>query len=119
MTGRPEEETVDRSGPDSGPAPRPGRVLLPLRLLAWPLRALVFLYQRLISPALPRACRYYPSCSEYAAEALATHGAIKGTLLAAHRLLRCHPWCEGGFDPVPRRAPAPRGEKLAQHPRHG
>jgi putative membrane protein insertion efficiency factor len=93
--------------------------LHPLQLLAWPLRMLVFLYQRLISPALPPSCRYYPSCSQYAAEALAIHGALKGTLLAAHRLLRCHPWCEGGLDPVPQRAPSRRRQKLAQDPRQG
>jgi putative membrane protein insertion efficiency factor len=74
---------------------------LPGRLL-W---LLVRLYQVLISPALPPACRYYPSCSQYAAEALLTHGAFKGTWLAVRRVLRCHPWAIGGPDPVPPRAP--------------
>jgi putative membrane protein insertion efficiency factor len=86
-------------------------------LLALPLRLLVWLYQRLISPALPPACRYYPSCSRYAAEALAVHGAFTGTWLAARRLLRCHPWCEGGIDPVPPRSSARARQQLA-HPRH-
>ncbi len=59
------------------------------------------LYKRLISPLLPPACRFYPTCSVYAHEAIARHGALKGSALAARRLLRCHPLCEGGVDPVP------------------
>lgn len=58
-------------------------------------------YRRLISPLLPRACRFYPSCSEYASDAVATHGVVRGAALTARRLARCHPWCEGGIDPVP------------------
>lgn len=58
-------------------------------------------YKRVISPLLPPACRFHPTCSEYAAEAVETHGAVRGLALAAHRLLRCHPWSAGGFDPVP------------------
>nr|WP_283816493.1 membrane protein insertion efficiency factor YidD [Pseudodesulfovibrio sediminis] len=65
------------------------------------LLALIWIYQNLISPMLPHACRFYPSCSQYAREALMTHGAFKGTLLALWRLLRCQPLCNGGFDPVP------------------
>ncbi|HVP58603.1 MAG TPA: membrane protein insertion efficiency factor YidD [bacterium] len=57
-------------------------------------------YRRLISPALPRACRYVPTCSDYAAEALRKHGAVRGGLLALWRLLRCHPFGGSGFDPV-------------------
>jgi putative membrane protein insertion efficiency factor len=57
-------------------------------------------YQRFISPALPRRCKYHPSCSEYAAEAIRTYGVLKGLVLAAWRLLRCNPWSHGGFDPV-------------------
>ena len=67
-------------------------------------RALVLLvrfYQRLVSPLLPPACRFYPSCSAYAATALERHGALKGSALAARRLLRCHPFHPGGIDPVP------------------
>jgi putative membrane protein insertion efficiency factor len=60
-------------------------------------------YRRVVSPLLPRSCRFYPSCSAYASEAVATHGALRGMALAAARLLRCHPWCEGGVDPVPSR----------------
>jgi hypothetical protein len=58
-------------------------------------------YQRLISPALGRNCRFTPTCSAYAIQAIETHGCIKGTLLAAARIARCHPWGKWGFDPVP------------------
>ncbi len=58
-------------------------------------------YRRLISPLLPPACRFHPSCSHYASDAIARHGVMRGTALAARRLARCHPWCEGGIDPVP------------------
>lgn len=58
-------------------------------------------YQLLISPLLPRSCRYYPSCSEYTRQALLKYGPLKGGWLALKRLLRCHPWHPGGPDPVP------------------
>ena len=58
-------------------------------------------YKRWLSPALPAACRYVPTCSEYAAEAVARHGAVRGGLMAMWRLLRCHPLARGGYDPVP------------------
>ena len=67
----------------------------------WTLRQ----YKRWISPALPPACRYVPSCSEYAAEAVARYGALRGGLLAAWRLIRCNPFVKGGFDPVPVHGP--------------
>ncbi len=57
-------------------------------------------YKRWLSPALPPACRYVPSCSEYAQEALERHGVVKGILLALWRVLRCHPLAHGGYDPV-------------------
>lgn len=66
-------------------------------LLVLPIRA----YQLLVSPLLGPRCRFYPSCSAYAVEALQTHGPLKGTWLAGRRLLRCHPWNPGGLDPVP------------------
>lgn len=59
------------------------------------------LYHDHLSPALPAACRYHPTCSVYAAEALRRHGLARGSTLAAARLLRCHPFHAGGFDPVP------------------
>ncbi|MCA2212735.1 membrane protein insertion efficiency factor YidD [Jidongwangia harbinensis] len=67
------------------------------RLLTAPIVA----YRRYLSPALPARCRFYPSCSAYALQALARHGALRGSALAIWRLLRCHPFHPGGFDPVP------------------
>lgn len=58
-------------------------------------------YQRAISPHLPPSCRYIPTCSEYARIAVENHGAAAGSWLAAKRIARCHPFCEGGYDPVP------------------
>lgn len=58
-------------------------------------------YQLAISPHTPAACRYVPTCSQYAIEALRRHGPLKGSLLAFKRILRCHPWGGSGFDPVP------------------
>jgi uncharacterized protein len=63
--------------------------------------ALIRAYQWLISPLLGPACRYTPTCSHYAAEAVEWHGVLKGAALAAWRLVRCHPFAKGGFDPVP------------------
>lgn len=72
-----------------------------LDLIARGVLAPIRAYQRWISPALPRSCRYYPTCSAYAVEAVTVHGALKGTLLAAWRLLRCNPLTPGGVDHVP------------------
>ena len=65
------------------------------------LRGLIGVYQLLISPLLMPSCRFEPSCSHYAQEAIATHGALRGVILAGRRLLRCHPWGGSGYDPVP------------------
>jgi putative membrane protein insertion efficiency factor len=65
------------------------------------LKVAVRAYQLLVSPLLPPACRFLPSCSEYAAEAIARHGALWGLALALRRLARCHPWGGSGYDPVP------------------
>lgn len=62
---------------------------------------LVRIYRLAISPLLGRSCRFHPSCSEYAIEAIERHGSCKGSWLAARRISRCHPWNPGGYDPVP------------------
>ena len=74
-----------------------------MSLLARALVAFVRLYQRFISPLLPRHCRYEPTCSAYMVEALRIHGAGRGLLLGLRRISRCHPWAPGGIDRVPRR----------------
>jgi putative membrane protein insertion efficiency factor len=74
------------------------------RLLAGLVRG----YRLLLAPILPPACRYEPSCSRYAIEALERHGALRGAWLAARRILRCHPWGGAGYDPVPPVAPRTR-----------
>lgn len=63
--------------------------------------ALVHGYQRFVSPSTPPACRFYPSCSVYAVEAIQRYGPWRGVILATRRLLRCHPFHPGGYDPVP------------------
>lgn len=62
---------------------------------------LIRLYQRFVSPLFPPVCRFTPSCSAYALEAYRRHGLMTGTVLTVHRLMRCGPWCGGGYDPVP------------------
>ena len=71
------------------------------RLLAAPALGLISLYQRFLSPLLPPACRFHPTCSHYAAEAITRHGLGRGGLLALWRLIKCHPFHPGGYDPVP------------------
>lgn len=83
--------------------------------IAWLLIALVRVYQWTLRPVIGANCRFYPSCSEYSIEALRRHGAVRGTGLTAWRVLRCNPWNEGGYDPVPacdcrRGGACPRGE---------
>ncbi len=63
--------------------------------------ALIRLYKRFLSPLLPPSCRFTPSCSMYTVEAIQKHGALRGTLLGAWRILRCNPFGKGGYDPVP------------------
>ena len=69
--------------------------------MAWPLLALIRFYQRFLSPLKPPVCRYHPTCSSYAHQAIVLHGPVKGTALATHRILRCSPLFHGGLDPVP------------------
>ncbi|MFI0792026.1 membrane protein insertion efficiency factor YidD [Micromonospora rubida] len=80
------------SGSTASRPPSPGA-----RVLTWPIVA----YRRWISPALPARCRFYPSCSAYALEAVSRHGALRGVGLTVRRLSRCHPFHPGGYDPVP------------------
>lgn len=84
--------------PDVVSERRPGPVA---RVLLCPIR----FYRRWISPVLPPTCRFEPSCSAYAVEALTTHGALRGTWLTVYRLARCAPWGRAGYDPVPPRRP--------------
>ena len=69
------------------------------------LMALVKGYRLLLSPWLGSSCRFEPTCSAYSLQALEQYGAAVGSYMTVHRLLRCHPWCEGGHDPVPAQAP--------------
>lgn len=71
------------------------------KLLAWPLIGLVRMYQYILSPLLPGACRFSPTCSEYGLIALQRHGAFRGGWLTLKRFLSCHPWGGHGHDPVP------------------
>ncbi len=91
------------------------------RMLSAPLLALIRAYQRWISPGLPPRCRYHPTCSAYAAEAITELGPIRGSILAGWRLLRCNPFSRGGIDDVcdrrlfaPRTAPTRRSESAGR-----
>ena len=70
-------------------------------VMGWALRGMVRVYQLFVSPLLLPSCRFLPSCSEYAAEAIERYGALRGSGLALRRLARCHPWGGSGYDPVP------------------
>jgi uncharacterized protein len=84
------------------------------------IRLLIRLYQLTVSPLLGPSCRYQPSCSEYARQAVTKFGALKGVYLAAARLLRCHPWGGSGYDPVPEVFPGrPAHGAPAKRCRHG
>jgi hypothetical protein len=74
-----------------------------------PLLAAIRFYQRRISPSISPTCRFQPTCSHYAYEAIETRGAVRGSVMAAWRILRCNPLNDGGFDPVPERRGAPEG----------
>ncbi len=110
---------AEASGTPDGPAAsRAARVARAFAM------APIVVYQKLISPALPRRCKYEPTCSRYAVEAIRSLGVGRGVVLAVWRLLRCNPWSYGGYDPVdaqrlfrPVRAPEP--ERSPAHRRHG
>lgn len=86
----------DAAGTTGSEGRRPGP-------LAWLLLLPVHLYRKVLSPLLPPSCRFYPSCSAYAVDALTRHGAVRGLLLTLIRLAKCAPWHPGGVDPVPER----------------
>jgi putative membrane protein insertion efficiency factor len=89
---------VTAPGAERGDGPvRAGRAARALRAL---LTAPIVAYQRVISPAIPRRCKYEPTCSRYAVEAIREYGILRGVVLAGWRLLRCNPWSYGGYDPV-------------------
>lgn len=71
------------------------------KVLALVLLVPIFIYRRCISPMFPPSCRFTPTCSQYAVEAIGKHGPFYGTYLAVRRILRCHPWGGSGYDPVP------------------
>ncbi|GGC53711.1 hypothetical protein GCM10011504_35080 [Siccirubricoccus deserti] len=80
------------------------------------LRGAVIAYQWTLRPFIGSHCRFHPSCSHYALEALATHGALRGAWLSGRRILRCNPWHPGGYDPVPPPAPAERDPRPTSAP---
>lgn len=81
---------------------KPLQILRPVsEVLVWILILPIRFYQKFISPLTPPSCRFTPTCSQYAIEALRKHGPFKGTWLAIRRILRCHPWGGYGYDPVP------------------
>ena len=89
--------------------------------MTWLFKALIKGYQWFISPVLPGSCRYYPTCSSYALEALNIHGPLKGGWMGLKRILRCHPWNDGGFDPVPDPRPLTHHQgahRSCGHPHH-
>lgn len=77
--------------------------------------SLIFIYKKLLSPVLPPSCRFYPSCSDYASGAIEVHGVFKGFYLAVFRLLKCHPYHPGGYDPVPHRESFDASMPLKKH----
>ncbi len=85
------------------------------RLIRSSFASLIQAYRLLISPLLGQRCRFEPSCSRYAEEAIMTHGVFKGSGLALRRIARCHPWNEGGYDPVPGKPSSGEGHCSHHH----
>jgi putative membrane protein insertion efficiency factor len=88
----------------------------PARLIRRMAMAPILLYQRVISPAIPRRCKYEPTCSRYAVEAIARYGVLRGLVLAGWRLLRCNPFSYGGYDPVDAQRLFERGRGNVREP---
>jgi putative membrane protein insertion efficiency factor len=106
------------AAPGHGPGRRRWSIRTPLRVVstaaAWALLLPIHAYRRLVSPFLAPRCRFHPTCSTYAVQAIRVHGPVKGTALAAWRVVRCNPWNLGGIDPVP-----PRLDRAAAHQADG
>jgi putative membrane protein insertion efficiency factor len=83
--------------PSPAPKPTPSALARAARAIAV---APIVVYQKAISPALPRRCKYEPTCSRYAVDAIRSYGILRGVVLASWRVLRCNPWSDGGYDPV-------------------
>jgi putative membrane protein insertion efficiency factor len=83
----------------SSPPPRPA-ARWPARVARALVVSPIVVYRRVVSPAIPRRCKYEPTCSRYAVEAIREYGILRGLVLAVWRLLRCNPWSHGGYDPV-------------------
>ena len=84
-----------------------GRAAAYVTIVRTVIGASVRFYQQCVSPFLPASCRYHPTCSQYLIDAIAVHGAGRGTMLGIRRILRCHPFHPGGYDPVPAARPEP------------
>jgi len=82
-----------------------------LQILGWILLVPVYIYKYAISPLTPGSCRHFPTCSEYAVQAIKIHGPFKGFWLATRRISRCHPWGTSGYDPVPQKNEKISGSK--------
>ena len=80
---------------------KPSRIIINILTLKWLCYVLILFYKHCISPAMPKSCIYYPTCSSYTFEAIRVFGVVKGVALGVKRVLRCRPGREGGFDPVP------------------
>jgi len=96
-----EKEAVGPPASATAPLKSKGTASTLQQALAATLLGGVWVYQRLISPLTPASCRFTPTCSAYAAEAIRRHGPLRGTRLALRRIGRCHPWGDSGYDPVP------------------
>jgi len=88
------------------------------RILLFVLIAGIKVYRIALSPFVGRSCRFVPSCSHYAEDALRAHGPARGSWMALKRIARCHPWSEGGFDPIPRAQSSSAQSALQQVPQH-